>query len=319
MPARSTRVGVRRVWFSMRSRIFGALALTTLVTLATTALALLTPLQSQLRSNSIALGQSTVIGDKTPLGILSVNRRGLPPVGGSDGLRAAAEVLYHQTTATYVVWTDHLGRYFDTDPDDPAAKDKIAPYRPVGEALADRRVHYTLNGNVLVDAVRYTGQPAPGMRHGRFFVLEIIRHVDYLASADSAVRTAVLYAALVGLGVALLLGLGLSSRLLRRLRRLRDASRSLDESDLGALEMRHDDVPDEIGEVARGFTTMRQQVRRQEDARRVFVATASHELRTPLMSLETALELLEEDLDSESVDIDDARERVAPHASRRAA
>ena len=309
--ASRARATARRVWFGMRSRIFTALVLTALVTLATAAIALLTPLQSQLRDNAIALGQSTVVGDKTPLGILAVNAQGLPPVEGRHGLRAAAEVLYHQTTATYVVWTDHRRRYFDTDPDDPVAGDKVAPYRPVGQALGDGRTHYTLSGNVLVDATRYTGQPARGTRSGRFFVLEIIRHVDYLSGADSAVRTAVLYAALVGLGVALLLGLGLSSRLLRRLRRLRDASRSLDEDDLSVLGMRPDDVPDEIGEVARGFTTMRERVRQQEDARRAFVATASHELRTPLMSLETTLELLEEDLVSEAVDMDDARDRVA--------
>jgi signal transduction histidine kinase len=56
---------------------------------------------------------------------------------------------------------------------------------------------------------------------------------------------------------------------------------------------------------------MHERVRQQEDARRAFVATASHELRTPLMSLETALELLEEDLGSESVDLADAADRVA--------
>jgi signal transduction histidine kinase len=268
-------------------------------------------LQSQLRQNFIALGQSTAVGDRTQLGILAVNAHGLPPIEGARGLRDAVEVLYHQTTATYVVWTDDLRRYFDTDPDDPAARDKVAPYRPVGQALADGRLHHTLNGNVLVDAIRYTGQPAPGTQNGRRFVLEIIRHVDYLASANSAVRTAFFYAALVGLGAALLLGIALSSRLLRRLRLLRDASRSLDESDLGALGDRHDDVPDEIGELARGFTAMHERVRQQEEARRAFVATASHELRTPLMSLETSLELLEDDLVYESVDLGDARDRVA--------
>jgi signal transduction histidine kinase len=305
------RAAVRRVWFGMRSRIFAALVLTALVTLVTAAAALLTPLQSQLRQNFIALGRSTVVGDKTALGILAVNAQGLPPKDGRYGLRVAVENLYHQTTATYVVWTDDLKRYVDTDPDDPPAKDKVAPLRPVGQALTNGRTHYTLNGNVLVDAVRYRGQKAPGMQRGRFFVLEIIQHVDYLASADNAVQTAFIYAALVGLGVALLLGIALSSRLLRRLRLLRDASRSLDENDLGVLETRHDDVPDEIGEVVRGFTTMHERVRQQEDARRAFVATASHELRTPLMSLETTLELVEEDLRSESVDLPDAAERVA--------
>ena len=91
---------------------------------------------------------------------------------------------------------------------------------------------------------------------------------------------------------------------------MRDASRSLDEGDLSALATQHDEVPDEIGEVARGFATMHERLHQQEHARRTFVSTASHELRTPLMSLETALELLEEDLEDEPVDIGDARDRV---------
>jgi signal transduction histidine kinase len=290
--------------------MLAALVVTALLTLATAALALLAPLQSQLRQNFVALGRATAVGGKTPLGILAVNALGLPPKEGKHGLKAAVEVLYHQTTATYVVWTDRLERYYDTDPDDPAARDKVAPYRPVGQALADGRTHYTLSGNVLVDATRYTGEPARGMPKGRFFVLEIIRHVDYLASADSAVGTAFLYAALVGLGVAILLGIALSSRLLRRLRLLRDASRSLEESDLSTFGSRLDDVPDEIGELSQALTSMHERVRQQEQARRAFVATASHELRTPLMSLETTLELLGEDLAYEPADLVDARDRV---------
>ena len=124
-------------------------------------------------------------------------------------------------------------------------------------------------------------------------------------------RSAFLDAALVGLGVALLLGIALSSRLLRRLRLLQDASRSLDERDLGTLVVPHERVSDEIGELARAFATMHERLRQQEDARRAFVATASHELRTPLASLDGMLELLADDLVAEPIDIDDARERVA--------
>jgi signal transduction histidine kinase len=52
-------------------------------------------------------------------------------------------------------------------------------------------------------------------------------------------------------------------------------------------------------------------LRRQEDARRTFVATASHELRTPLASLQGTLELLKEDLGEADPDINDARAQVA--------
>ncbi|HEY2570138.1 MAG TPA: HAMP domain-containing sensor histidine kinase [Solirubrobacteraceae bacterium] len=315
MPRRSASTPWRRpIWFGLRPRLLVALVLTAIVTLATAALTLLAPLQSQLRQNFITLGASTVVGDKTPLGILTVNSHGVPPIDGTHGLKAAVEQLYHQSTATYVIWTSPLSaghaRYYDTDPDDPAARDKVPPYRPVGQALADGRTHYTLNGNVLVDAVRYRGQPY-GHSKGRVFVLETIRHVEYLASANSAVRTAFLYAALVGLVVATVLGVALSSRLVRRLRLLRDASRSLDERELSTLVVPQDTVSDEIGELAQAFATMHERLRQQEDARRAFVATASHELRTPLASLDTMLELLAEDLYGDPVDVDDARARVS--------
>jgi signal transduction histidine kinase len=56
---------------------------------------------------------------------------------------------------------------------------------------------------------------------------------------------------------------------------------------------------------------MQHNLRRQEHARRAFVATASHELRTPLGLLQLTLELLEESLDGGRVDTDDIRPQVA--------
>ena len=52
---------------------------------------------------------------------------------------------------------------------------------------------------------------------------------------------------------------------------------------------------------------MQERLREQEEARRSFVATASHELRTPLTSLDGMLELLDDDLQSEHPDLEDAR------------
>jgi signal transduction histidine kinase len=56
---------------------------------------------------------------------------------------------------------------------------------------------------------------------------------------------------------------------------------------------------------------MQEELRRQEQARRSFVATASHELRTPLTMLQGTMELLEEDLADEHLDIADAQTQVA--------
>jgi signal transduction histidine kinase len=54
---------------------------------------------------------------------------------------------------------------------------------------------------------------------------------------------------------------------------------------------------------------MQEELRRQEAARRSFVATASHELRTPLTMLQGTMELLEEDL-RDGTDLPDALEQV---------
>jgi signal transduction histidine kinase len=309
--SKSARAAARRLWFGMRSRMFGALVLTALVTLTTAALTLLAPLKSALNNDSRRIGQGTVTVDRTPLSNLPVYRGG-EPVGAL--LDAKLEQFVHQNGATYVVWDDNLKQVKDTDEADKKPQDKTAP-PVVREALHPPRgvlTPTTLEGDVLVVTIRYRGQRyGSAINDGRYFVLEMIQHVNAVPTADGVVRTASLYAGLVGLGAAILLGLALSSRLLRRLRLLRDASRSLDEDDLSALATRRDEVPDEIGELARGFATMHERLRQQEHARRTFVSTASHELRTPLMSLETALELLEEDLEDESVDLGDARDRLA--------
>jgi signal transduction histidine kinase len=67
---------------------------------------------------------------------------------------------------------------------------------------------------------------------------------------------------------------------------------------------------DEVGDLGRAFSSMQKRLRRQEDARRRFVSTASHELRTPLASLSGVLEMLDDDLTSDPVDLEDGRRQV---------
>jgi signal transduction histidine kinase len=111
---------------------------------------------------------------------------------------------------------------------------------------------------------------------------------------------------LAGLVLTLILAIPLSGRLVRRLRRLREAALEL--ADEGpAVEIPVDRVRDEVGDLARTLTTMQQRLQQQEEARRSFVATASHELRTPLTSLDGMLELLADDLHSARPDLEDAR------------
>jgi signal transduction histidine kinase len=309
LPRGSDQPATRRpIWFGLRPRLLGALVLTAVVTLATAALALLAPLQSELGKDSRNIDEGTVTVDRNILEDLAVGADGLP---SRDAVKAEFEGFYHNNGATYVLWTNRLGRYVDSDPDDDKPADMIPPSE-VRDALREPgRTPHGGKGTVLVVATRYEGQAPRGQRQGRYFVLEMIHHLNYVDASDSVVRTSFLYAALVGLGAAILLGIALSSRLLRRLRLLRDATRSLDAPELGTLVPPTEPVSDEIGELAESFAAMAERLRQQEDARRAFVATASHELRTPLTSLDGMLELLADDLHGDHVDIDDARVRVA--------
>jgi len=301
----SESAGIRpSVRFGLRPRLLAAFVLTAAVTLGAAAIALLAPLQSRLRSDSEALTVAIVQGQKTQFGIIPLLPNGHPNL---RRIRAVAHRLDASTHDTVVVWNDRLARLADTDPDRDA---KIPPALP-RSALRTKKVQKLVHNGVLEVASRYRGLPPPGETLGPLYVLEMYAPLDYVGQANAVVRSAFLESALVGLVVAIILGIAFSSRLLRRLRLLQDASRTLDERDLSTLVVPQDTVSDEIGELARGFATMHARLRQQEDARRAFVATASHELRTPLTSLDGMLELLADDLDSEPIDLPDARERVA--------
>jgi signal transduction histidine kinase len=108
-------------------------------------------------------------------------------------------------------------------------------------------------------------------------------------------------AALIGLGVALLVGIALASELARRLRRVRDTALLV--ARLGPVaELAPSSGNDEIADLARAFSVMQERLREQEEARRTFVSTASHELRTPLTSLQLALALLREEVAAGGLD-----------------
>jgi signal transduction histidine kinase len=111
--------------------------------------------------------------------------------------------------------------------------------------------------------------------------------------------------------VAIALAVALSSTLLRRLGRLRTAAVRISQEGIADAPLQHDSGRDEVGDLARAFGRMQEELRRQENARRSFVATASHELRTPLTMLQGTMELLEEDLADGRVDIADAQTQVA--------
>ena len=155
------------------------------------------------------------------------------------------------------------------------------------------------------------GGDADLLRHGTdpTAVLVADRQLTEAAALVEQVRTRFLIAAAVGLAVAVLLAIALSSTLLRRLARLRAVALRITREGPDAPTP-HDDRRDEVGDLARALTRMQEELRRQESARRAFVSTASHELRTPLTMLQGTMELLEEDIRSGRLDELDALRQV---------
>jgi signal transduction histidine kinase len=113
------------------------------------------------------------------------------------------------------------------------------------------------------------------------------------------VRSRLIWAGLVALGLAVLVGWGAASAFAGRIRRL---ERAADRIAAGDFDQPVVDLGrDEVGELARAFDRMRRQLAQLDDARRAFIANASHELRTPIFSVGGFLELLqEEELDAET-------------------
>ena len=136
------------------------------------------------------------------------------------------------------------------------------------------------------------------------------RELSEVATLVDQVRHRFLIAAVVGLAVAALLAIALSSTLLRRLGRLRAAALRITDEGPDA-QMPHDERRDEVGDLARALARMQEELRRQEAARRAFVSTASHELRTPLTMLQGTMELLEEDIRGGQIDELDALRQVS--------
>jgi signal transduction histidine kinase len=283
----------------LRPRLLAALLLTSAVTLAVAALALLSPLEQRLRQD----GEATVI---TALNAAHTEFSEIEVEGNTGHLddeevERATNALRRRSQATVTLLDSGLDVVYAG-----ASPNLNVPdyYGQVRRALLTHKRIQTLNGDDLV--VAYPLKIAK-----RRYVLVLTKRLDYVSSAVHVVREAFLKGAAAGLAIALLLGVGLTTTLLRRLERLRDATRELERRGADASPLPEDGRHDEIGELARAFARMQSRLRRQEEARRAFVATASHELRTPLASLDGTLELLEDDLSAGNLDLEDARERTA--------
>jgi len=287
----------RRIPSGLRTRLLLALLLTSAATLGVTAgVVLLSPLSDRLRQQS-AVNLRAAVQASRPEFEESLRE-------DDFAVRRAAEELRQRTDGRVLV----IGAVrpddfrYDTNPGAP----RQGATRVALRALRTRVTTTDLLGDDVRIGVRLF-EP----KRGVVGVLVVERRLTEVATAVDQVLNALLAAGAAGLLVAVALAVALSSTLLRRLGRLRVAVLRITEEGVVDAPLQHDDGRDEVGDLARAFGRMQEELRRQEAARRSFVATASHELRTPLTMLQGTMELLEEDLRDGRVDIADAQSQVA--------
>ena len=315
--------------FGLRGRIVGAVLVTTVATLGVAAVALLGPLQRQLRNSELKTLSAEVRVAAPTFNRLRPEDLGLD--GGttradfSKPLERAVAELQKRTGGdvsllgyplTLLASTPVQGGAGDDFTDVVSAFQTGAAVGSFGSG--DGQQVAKLARPILIGG---QGRPAAFGRNAlHTYVLAIRKPIPEVAGAVAVVRRAFITAALAGLALTLILGIPLAARLVRRLRNLSQTALRLAAGG-PSVEVPVDRVHDEVGDLARTLVTMQRQLQHQEEARRAFVATASHELRTPLTSLDGMLELLADDLGDEHLDLDDARAllRRARAQSRRLA
>jgi signal transduction histidine kinase len=303
--------------FGLRPRLLAALVFTAAVTLGVAALALLPPLQDKLTKQATADLENATSTDR-PLFERQIEtslRRSIHQAR-SDRVAALGQEIQNRAL-TLRARTDARVIVADAVPDEPPIFDTdfaAPPRNDILRSIVDpvtrtvrRNDTITVTEPIFV-AEKYSLDPHAKGVPGQF-VLVTQKQLTDVSSAVDKVRNAFLAAAAAGLIVAVVLGVLLATTLGRRLARLRSAAVRVAREGPDAPTPR-DDALDEVGDLARSLASMQRELRRQEAARRSFVATASHELRTPLTSLQGTLELLEEDLRDGRLDHDDAREQV---------
>jgi len=290
----------RRLPRGLRPRLLLALLLTSAVTLGIAATVLLSPLPDRLREQSATNLRGAVLASRPAVeDALHDHTK-----GDEFALQRVAEELRQRTDGRVILFGPELPGdvLYDTNTGASTRGGTLA-------SLHTLRTGSTVT-NITGDVVRI-GVRLFSDKGGVIGVLVVERRLTEVTTAVEQVRNALLAAGAVGLLVAVALAVALSSTLLRRLGRLRTAAVRISQEGIVHAPLQHDAGRDEVGDLARAFGRMQEELRRQEQARRSFVSTASHELRTPLTMLQGTMELLEEDLADGRLDIADAQTQVA--------
>ena len=178
---------------------------------------------------------------------------------------------------------------------------------------------------VDVDGVQYRLLTAPWAPRG---ALQVGRDLTELEDTLSGLGRRLALLTLAGVAGAALLGWVLAGRIVRPVRRLRDAAEDIAVTNDLTTPL-PTDGPGEVGSLARSLSSMVAALATSRDQQQRLVADANHELRTPLTTLRTNVELLRRapglpedqrqevlrDIDVESRELTDLVEELAQLAT----
>jgi signal transduction histidine kinase len=278
----------------LRGRFAAALVAVSALTVVITALLVLIPLDRKLEQDAL-----TSLEQTTRTALPAFSRLPAAEVrANSPQLTRDAQAVRRQTGAEVFVF-DHSGHLLAGTDIDAGER-----FPEVTRALRKNQVVTVLGHD---EGRNQAHVAAPFSGRG---VLVLRRSLEALGGVQSVVRRSLVAAAFVALAVALLAGIALAARLVRRLSALRGTALLMAERGLDGTAPVDDGHHDEVGDLARAFATMQQRLAAQEQSRRTFVSTASHELRTPLTSLGLMLHGASEELTHEQPDLPEARDQL---------
>jgi signal transduction histidine kinase len=277
----------------LRGRLLLAFVLTSAVTLGVAAAVTLSPLRARLQEQS-----ARTLRDQVTEAVPALQKAFARRDRVLSLIEPGNALAFRTDNARVLIGGVTLEPYYRSDLRPINRQAQLANFKAW---RLQRPVEFFEGDEVTIGMPLYT--PA-----GEAGVVVVQRRLTEVATSVEQVRNALLAAAGVGLLVAIALAIALSSTLLRRLGRLRAAALRITAEGPDAPAPR-DTGRDEVGDLARALARMQEELRRQESARRSFVATASHELRTPLTMLQGTMELLEEDL-RDGTDLGDALDQV---------
>ena len=281
----------------LRGRFAAALVAVSALTLAVTALLVLVPLDRKLEQDALtSLEQTTRAARPTFSDLGRAQLR-----AGSPELQRAITNLRRQSSGEVFVFDSAARTLAGTDIDGGDTFPEAA------QALRENRVVSRVGRDEHRSEARVAVPFTTGGARG---VLEMRRSLETLGGVQAVVRRSLVAAAFVALAVALVAGIALATRLVRRLSALRTTALEVAEHGPDDTTPVEDGHRDEVGDLARAFATMQRRLAAQEQSRRTFVSTASHELRTPLTSLGLMLHGATEELAHEQPDLPEARDQL---------